>query len=426
MIHIVLVRHGHTAWNVAKGSGNRFRGIVDIPLAEEGVVQAQLTAQRLSNMPLAALYSSPLQRASRTADIIAGPHGLAVETLPGLSSMDYGDWAGKHTTQVARLWPDAYAQWLHDPFSVRVPGGESTADLIERNLAALHEILSRHHSGETIALVSHQAVIRSLVCSLAGLPNTSWTHFGLDLCSLSRFDYDPGSGEFVLAGLNDTCHLRPALAQGKSHDTRLILIRHGQTAWNAGAGEERFRGQIDLALDGLGQDQARAVALRLRDEPISAIYASPLLRTQQTIEPLARSLDLPIDLHPGLTDINYGHIQGLSHTEVAKIYPRVYTLWRSAPVQVTFPGGESLADVQTRLRPLLDEMVARHPGQTVVLVGHQIVNKVLVCTLLGLSLDQVWQIEQATACINVLQPAKGMWHALSLNDTCHLLSHDVG
>ena len=429
MIRIILIRHGHTAWNVGKGAGNRFRGTVDIPLAEEGVAQAQLTAQRLVDQPLAALYASPLQRASRTAEIIAEPHGLAVETLPGLSSMDYGDWAGKRDTEVARDWPDVYAQWLRDPFSIQVPGGESTADLRERIMAALYDILSRHSSGETIALVSHQAVIRSLVCSLAGMPNTAWTHFGMDLCSLTLFDYDPSGGTFVLAGLNDTCHLSPALPRGKSGGTRLILIRHGQTAWNAGAGEERFRGRTDLVLDDLGQAQARAVSVRLKDEAIAAIYASPLLRTQQTIEPLARRLNLALDLHPGLIDINYGKFQGLSHSEAAKTVPDLYASWRTNPGQVHFPDGECLTDVQNRLRALLDEMVTRHPGETVVLAGHQIVNKVLACTLLGLDLDEIWRVEQDTASINIYQPAKGVWHALCLNDTCHLQAlapHDDG
>ena len=429
MIHMILIRHGRTAWNVGEGQGQRFRGLIDLPLADEGLVQAQTTARRLVGMCLAAVYSSPLRRAAHTAEIIAAPHGLEAQSLPGLRSMDYGDWAGQLHADVARRWPDLYRQWRHDPFSIRIPGGESTQDLRDRAIAAVHEALACHTHGETIALVSHQVVTRTLSCALTGLPNTAYWHVHQDLCNLSLFGYHPTSGEFTLLGLNDTCHLSPTLPQASGPGTRILLIRHGQTAWNEGAGEERFRGRSDLPLDASGEDQARAVAIRLRNEPIAALYASPLLRARQTIAPLAvelersghpRGRDLKTESHDGLLDINYGHFQGLTHSEAAAAYPELYARWRTTPSQVHFPGGEGLADLQARLLALLDELAARHPGETVALVGHQIVNKVLACTLLGLDLDQIWRIGQDTAGINIFQQVDGVWHTLCLNDSCHL------
>jgi len=221
-------------------------------------------------------------------------------------------------------------------------------------------------------------------------------------------------------GLNDTCHLNPALPPAAGLGTRILLIRHGQTAWNAGAGEERFRGRTDLPLDETGQAQARAVAERLKKEPVAALYASPLLRARQTVAPLAEERGLTIQPHDGLLDIHYGGFQGLTHAEAAAAYPEAYTLGRTIPSRVHFPGGECLADVQARLLTLLDELVARHPGQTVALVGHQIVNKVLACTLLGLDLDQIGRVQQDTAGLCVYEQVDGVWHTLALNDTCHL------
>jgi probable phosphoglycerate mutase len=419
-MRIVLVRHGRTAWNVKDGEGRRFRGLVDLPLADEGLVQAQTTARRLAELSLAAIYSSPLQRAARTAQIIAEPHSLAAQTLPGLGSMSYGDWAGQLETDVSRRWPKLYSQWRRDPFSVRIPGGESTTDLRNRAVAALSAILSRHSDGETIALVSHQVVTRTLVCVLARMPDTAWWRFRQDLCSLSCFDHDPTSGESKLLGLNDTCHLDPGLPGMHGGGTRLLLVRHGQTAWNAGAGEERFRGRTDLPLDDTGQAQSRAVANRIKKEPIAAIYASPLLRTRQTIEPLANERGTPIGSHDGLFDIDYGRFQGLTHSEAAAEDPELYARWRTSPAQVHFPDGERLADIQTRLLALLDELATHYRRQTVVLVGHQIVNKVLACTLLGLDLDQIWRIGQDTAGISAFQQVGDAWHTLCLNDVCHL------
>ena len=420
MIHIILIRHGRTAWNVRPGHGRRFRGLVDVPLDAEGESQARLTAERLADEPLNAVYASPLQRASRTAQLIAQPHGLTAQALPGLTSMNYGDWAGLTTDEVGQRWPDLHRLWLQDPFQVQVPGGESLEDIRQRATTALSDILSRHSDDETLVLVSHQVVTRTLICTLARMPDSAWWRFGQDLCALNRLGYDPQSGQFTLLGLNDTCHLAPSLPTTDGPGARFILVRHGQTAWNAGAGEERFRGRTDLPLDEVGQSQARAVARRLRSEPVTAIYTSPLLRTQQTIAPLADQLGLLIQPHPGLNDIDYGRFQGLTHSQAAAAYPDLYAAWRRTPARVRFPGGEGLVDLQGRLLTLLEELEARHPGQTVVLVGHQIVNKVLPCTLLGIELDRLWYIQQDTAGINVFQRLGDMWRLLWLNDTCHL------
>jgi probable phosphoglycerate mutase len=420
MIRIILTRHGRTAWNTAEGQGPRFRGVVDLPLAGEGIDQAQITAERLTNVPLTAIYSSPLQRASHTAQIIAAPHSLPVQTLSGLGSMNYGDWTGQLHSEIARRWPDLYRQWRHDPFRVQIPGGEDPHVVRNRVLVALHESLAGRSDGDTIALVSHQVVTKTLTCILTGLPNGGFWWIRQDLCNLTSFDYDPRAETFTLVDLNDTCHLESALRHANGDGTRLVLIRHGQTAWNAGAGEERFRGRTDLPLDDIGRTQARALAERLKTEPLAALYTSPLVRAQQTIQPLAGELGLKVLPHEGLLDINYGRFQGLTHAEAIATYPEQYAAWSTSPGKVRFPGGENLAEVQVRLLALLDELATCHPGQTIALVGHQVVNKVLVCTLLGLDLNSIPRIQQNTAGLNVFQKVNGTWHTLCLNDTCHL------
>ena len=428
MIHIILIRHGQTAWNVGEGRDERFRGLLDVPLAEAGVEQAQVTAGRLAHWPLAAVYSSPLQRALRTAQIIAAPHGLAVQPLPGLTSMNYGEWAGRLHAGVAERWPDRYNAWRRDPFSAQIPGGENIAGLRDRAMAALRAAIAHHTGGQTLLFVTHQVVTRVLACTLAGLPNAAYWQVRQDLCNLSRFDHDPTTGAFTVVGLNDTCHLAPGISFAGGDGAQIILVRHGQTGWNAGAGAggERFRGRTDLPLDDTGLAQARALAARLtaggQDQPVAALYASPLIRAQQTLTPLAAELELPIRPHPGLLDINYGRFQGLTHAEAADRYPELYRLWRTTPGRVRFPEGESLADVQARVRALLGEVTARHPGRRLVLVGHEIVNKVLVCTLLGLDLDQIWRIRQEPAGLDLIQEddRRRQWLVQRLNDTCHL------
>jgi broad specificity phosphatase PhoE len=425
MIQLILIRHGRTAWNTSEGHGPRFRGMIDLPLADDGKAQAEATARHLAGLPITAIYSSPLQRAARTAQTIAEPHGLEVVTVPWLGSMDYGDWAGRSYSQVSDLWPDLFASWRRDPYAVQIPGGGCMSELRDRALAAARQVLRHHKSGDTLVLVSHQAVTKTLVCGLMGLSNAAYWRVQQGLCNLTRFEFDPISQGITLLGLNDLCHLDPGLPHSTHEGVRILLIRHGQTAWNAGAGEERFRGRTDLPLDNTGHAQALALAARLRAERIDAIYCSPLLRTRQTGQALAgypTGCRPTLQSQPDLLDIDYGRFQGLSHLEASGAYPELYSLWRTSPGCVHFPGGESLGDVQKRIQALFEELNTQHPGQTVALIGHQIVNKVVACTVLGLDMDQIWRIRQDTCGFDLFQRVGSDWDTLSLNDSCHLES----
>ena len=203
--------------------------------------------------------------------------------------------------------------------------------------------------------------------------------------------------------------------------TRIILVRHGQTAWNVGSGAgERFRGRIDLSLDDTGLAQARALAKRLAGRPIVAVYSSPLKRAVETARPTAQQLGLPVQPLPGIIDINYGDWQGLSHPKVASAYPDLYRRWLETPHRVKFPNGESLRQVRFRGMAALNEASTRHEGQVILLVAHQVVNKALVCAMLGLGNSHFWRIQQDNACINVFEHKDEVFTAVLINDTCHL------
>jgi broad specificity phosphatase PhoE len=205
--------------------------------------------------------------------------------------------------------------------------------------------------------------------------------------------------------------------------TRIILVRHGQTAWNVGASSaegERFRGGIDLPLNERGHAQAQALAKRLADEPIAAIYASPLQRAIKTAEPTAQRLGLTPQPLEGVTDINYGDWQEHPHSEVAQLYPTLYRQWLQEPHLVRPPKGESLEEVRDRAMAALHQVIARHEGQTVLVAAHQVINKVLVCAMLGLDNSHFWRIRQDNGCLNIFDYQEGTFTALLINDTCHL------
>ncbi len=200
--------------------------------------------------------------------------------------------------------------------------------------------------------------------------------------------------------------------------TRIILVRHGQTAWNV---VERFRGREDLPLDQTGLWQASRTAERIAEEwSPRALYSSPLRRARQTAEAAARRLRLPLQVHPGLIDIDYGRWQGLTPEEAGRRWPGRLRAWYESPRRAQPPGGEALALVMRRCRKAALEIAGRHPGQTVVLVGHTVVNRTLLLAVLGLGLEGFWRLRQEPCAVNLIEIRDSSLALSSMNDTCHL------
>jgi broad specificity phosphatase PhoE len=204
-------------------------------------------------------------------------------------------------------------------------------------------------------------------------------------------------------------------------ETRVVLVRHGETEWNR---VERFRGRIDIELNETGRRQAWAVAQRLCAWQIGAIYSSPLKRALQTAQPIAEACGLGVVVLEGMIDVDYGVWAGLSVEEARAQYPQAYETWVLAPLLTRFPRGESLRQVQDRAWSALEGISSAHEGQTILIVSHVVVNRVLICSALGLLEDAFWRIGQDNAAINLLQGAPGRYRVLLLNDTCHLESLD--
>jgi broad specificity phosphatase PhoE len=204
--------------------------------------------------------------------------------------------------------------------------------------------------------------------------------------------------------------------------TRIILVRHGQTEWNR---VERFRGRADVPLNETGLAQAEATGRRIASmwQPV-AVYASPLSRAVKTAEAIARSFALPVQVHPGLADIDYGLWQGLTPDEARARWPEIVEAWYTAPHTVHIPGGETLADLRTRAMATVNDLAARHSGQTLGMVGHTVINRIILLGVLGLGNDRFWRIRQDTCAINVFEAEADGFTLVSMNDTCHLQKPD--
>ena len=200
--------------------------------------------------------------------------------------------------------------------------------------------------------------------------------------------------------------------------TLIVLVRHGQTEWNR---VERFRGQADVPLEETGLAQAEATAQRIAAEwrPV-AVYSSPLSRAVKTAEAIARQFGLSVQIHRGLTDINYGQWQGLTPDEARERWPELVDAWYRTPETAQIPGGETLNNLRVRTMEAVLELSARHPGKTIVLVGHTVVNRAILLGVLGLRNHRFWRLRQDTCAINVLEVDGDNYTLVSMNDTCHL------
>lgn len=199
--------------------------------------------------------------------------------------------------------------------------------------------------------------------------------------------------------------------------TRILLIRHGRTQWNR---QEIFRGRADIPLDDVGLMQAAALADRLALVEFVAVYSSPLQRALVTAEYVGKARCLQPQAVDELTDMCYGAWEGRHHAQVRERDPDLYARWLNEPHLVRPPGGETLAEVRRRATAALDRIALTHPRDTVAVVSHRVVNKVLLCAALGLGDDGFWRVRQDTACLNMLEHEKGHVTVVLLNDTYHL------
>ena len=199
--------------------------------------------------------------------------------------------------------------------------------------------------------------------------------------------------------------------------TKIYVVRHGQTAWNL---EEVFRGRMDIPLDETGKKEVHLAGEALKDETLHAIYSSPLSRSMETAENIAKFQNIEVKPLEAIIDISYGEWEGVSLAEVQKKYPDLCALWLKEPHKVRFPNGESLEQVRVRTQNAIENLLEKHENDNIALVAHRVPNKVISCALLGIDNSNFWRIQQDTASTNLFIYKKGQWIISYLNDTSYL------
>ena len=200
--------------------------------------------------------------------------------------------------------------------------------------------------------------------------------------------------------------------------SKILLTRHGHVE---GIQPERFRGQTDVALTDTGLAQAAALAQRIgREWRPSIIYTSPLQRCFVTGEAIAKTTKVHCRVLKSLIDMNYGAWQWQTFEEVRAHSPSHFALWRFDPHLVRFPGGDSLQDLFLRAADTLRFILEHHHDETIVLVGHDSVNKAILLQILDQPASAYWRLTQDPCALNELDVTQSHARVVKMNDTNHL------
>jgi alpha-ribazole phosphatase len=205
---VIFIRHGQTEWNVT----GRYQGQSDVQLSEEGCQQAVKLAENFPVDRVDAIYASDLQRAMVTAETIAKQFGLPVQAEPAFRELSFGEWEGLTYQQIVDKWEDAMANFLQHPDILEIPGGESFPAVQKRAVTRLNELV-KEHDGQTIVVVAHGAVLRTLLAAALHMPlQYLWSIRQFNTAvNIVRYDADANP---TVELLNSTAHLGSSVQRG--------------------------------------------------------------------------------------------------------------------------------------------------------------------------------------------------------------------
>ena len=214
--------------------------------------------------------------------------------------------------------------------------------------------------------------------------------------------------------------LNPAVRARFQHNTtdaphtRLYLVRHGALVTSD---EWRYVGHKDVELNDTGIDQIKGLADRLKSENISIILSSDLKRSKKSAEIIAETLGLQVLSHKDFREINLGHWEGMTRDEIASNFNDEFERRFTNVAEFRIENGESFVDVKNRVIPRLTSYIDENKGSNILLVAHGGVNRVILCHVLGLNLNNLIRIDQAYACLNIIDYFDGVPVVCLVNET---------
>lgn len=425
---VILVRHGESSYNVEK----RAQGHCDLStLTEQGEKMAAQVATALKDLKFDAVYSSPLQRAKRTAEIILD--GLenppALQTTDDLKEINILLWEGMLFTEVAEKYPEMYAHWHSEPHKVRMalPDGSELVPVLDlyEQAERFWRSLIPQHKNQTILIVAHSGINRALINTAIGLEPADYQRCHISNCGISVLNFSGDFGDQVqIESLNVTSHLGETIPKIRPNHkgARLLLVRHGETEWNR---QGRFQGQIDVPLNDNGRVQAGQAAEFLKSVQIDSAVSSSMARPKETAEIILKyHPEIELKLRDDLREISHGLWEGKFESEIEAGYPGLLHQWQSQPETVQMPEGENLQQVWDRAVEGWNAIVqSAQPGETILVVAHDAINKAILCYVAGLTPAAFWNFKQGNGAVSVIDYVNGADQPpmlMAMNITTHL------
>jgi len=180
----------------------------------------------------------------------------------------------------------------------------------------------------------------------------------------------------------------------------IYIARHGETTWNA---EGRIQGWSDPELSPLGYSQSLALLEHLKDRPLRAIYSSDLQRSYLTAQPIARHLGLPILRQTELKEIGFGILEGKNLFQFDEELKNQWNRFKDDRFSYRIPGSENYTDVANRLKSFMEKVLHQHEEEEILIVGHRVVNRLLIGMFLGFPLEETLKIEQTNDCLYLIE-----------------------
>ena len=428
-LRLIFVRHGLSSFN----KEGRIQGRNDLSkLTKEGQLQAEAAGKTISSIPIDAIYSSPLQRASETTKIIIEQHQRDLQAIytDELLEVDLGPWSGLTKNEIKNDFPQELSVWQKEPkeLTINKDDGTKFQPIKELLYQAEHflKYLFNTYSGsnKTILIVAHNAILRCLILKLINEPSKGFRRLKLDNTSISICNITFNNWEdrqVQIQCLNNIAHLHPNIPK-KGRKKRIILVRHGETDWNK---QGRFQGQIDIPLNQNGKFQAKAASAFLKNNIIQKAFSSSLSRPKETAQIILNEHPgVEISLKDSLKEIGHGKWEGKLESEISSDWPDLLKTWKTSPEKVQMPDGENINEVSIRSISGWNEICKDLKNEeTALVVAHDAVNKTILCHLLGLMPSKIWMIKQGNGGITVIdlseeegQPAQ----ITCLNITSHL------
>ncbi|MEG4206198.1 histidine phosphatase family protein [Microcoleus sp. Pol7_A1] len=440
MTRIILVRHGKSTYNQER----RIQGRLDKSiLTEAGRSAALQVGDTLSSIAFDAAYTSPLQRAKETAEIILSrlTNPPQLEPTDNLMEIDLPLWEGMLRQDAIDKFPEAYQQWQRQPdkFSMKLPSADGDIEhfpVLAIFANARHfwqELLSRHQDG-TILVIGHNGINRALIATASEITPDYYQSIQQSNCGISviNFGTSPVTNDKLgepkkkvavqLESLNLTSHTGEIFPKPRDghRGPRLLLVRHGETDWNKAG---KFQGQIDVPLNDNGREQSRRAAEFLKDVKLDFAISSSMLRPKETAEIILKYHGgLQLELRDELREISHGLWEGKFESEIEQSYPGLLEEWKTSPENVQMPEGENLQHVWTRAIASWREIVQSVSG-TGIVVAHDAINKAILCHLFNLEPEHFWKFKQGNGAVSVIDyphGPDGLPVLQAMNVTTHL------